>query len=254
MKTWITSQHVISCTKWNNKTQIVRVNDLATRNFGLSFSYNFKKFISFFDQLICKILCVLDVKWTIWFVRPDFVFDNGSERLKQKNFILISWKFVCDFFMFGKKQNRIRNFIKSQFFTCNFQPIHPVVEKTWWCIWFKFKIIISLDHIFKKSSIVQSMNAFNIRISPKNKRSWCDHFHFLLFCFFRDCTRHCNHTSQSTVNSYHQRFGFWIDNHFDSFFLFVKSFLHFRRDDTFTQFSIFENTFFLIFHVCEFTK
>ena len=167
--------------------------------------------------MICKILCVFDVKWTIWFVRPDFIFYGRSKRLKQKNFILISWKFIHDFFMFGKKKTRFANFIKSQSFTCNFQPIHPVIKKTRWNIWFKFNIIISFYNVFKQSAVVQSMNAFNIWISPKNKWSACDHFHFLLFCFFCNCTGHCNHASQSTVNSYHQRFRIFMFYLFNGF-------------------------------------
>jgi len=247
MKTRITSNHFVFRTQSNDVSQISDFSQCVhSSQFWLFFAFASIDCVSFFHQLFSDILCLFDWNWTIWFV-ASIQIHCASKRLKQN---CISIKLVCFLFSFCKKEFRVYDFVESELFSYNFQSIFSIIEESWVCIRFNFNIIISTNHILKQSSVSQSMNTFNVWVSPESKWSWSNHFHFSFFRNFWNDSSHCDVSSQSSINFYHKRWSFWIWNSSCFFFKFITCFFLFFCEDTlFCVFknSILKNAFFLLF-------
>jgi hypothetical protein len=113
MKTWIDSNKWVSFTQWNNSTKIFCVKYITSSKFWLSFSYHKTDFESQLVQLICDILCVFHIHWSVWFVCSNLILNRTSERLKQDLRLVCVSERVLNLFVFCKKQYRIICFFKS---------------------------------------------------------------------------------------------------------------------------------------------
>ena len=75
------------------------------------------------------------------------------------------------------------------------------------------------------------MHTFNVWISPKNKWSRCNNFHWLLFRFLGDCSTHCNYSSQSSIDADYKCFLWFLIYYFfviiNRFFKIIVDFFNF---------------------------